>query len=804
MSNENIADYKKRVAKEQDDINFTSTKKNAINNLDKLISGILKGNFNKLSPSKKVEAVSQKLKLIEKDNIKYKAEETTYMALYEEYLKIDSLKAMSINKNNDYCSINVNVGGVTEKVTLVKKNEADERLSKIAKCQNLSDFNKLQQQNLNPAGMLKLPKHGKILEVQREAIALKVADIIFSESDSTVQMTKPDMVSYRDNPALFIEFDKIIELEDISEKDKKTQHNSLLKPVGERVQPNHIVKDFGKTLAYFYLCGDPDAIGKNGQNKAITNSDHDSGANNIYLFDQVVMPKTRMKIDSRLKIQPTGILRHSRHFRFRNRSLIEDNDFDDRFNSLSELQDKREDINQLMDEVINGYKTKIKKINPHWYSFLKPDDRKTLKQYKALKKDAQKLKKVLNKRIDALDNVLPKLQIPKNNQDLKRNKDEIKKGAVILETLLNKPTLYNSKGHPYRAPHTYRNNLAIKRIKINKSGIATIQFNGKIDRVWIKHIRECHGAENDMNVWVKHNTIQIPVDQLKKIQFEKVFPELKNQANYQGDLKKYDLLNIKSLQNLNRAYDSDNTDDKVTKEINSFNKKYQSLNSNKEKIELLNSTRKALVELRKQSKNKGFSSHILRRFDLAAQQHLFNVVSDDTLKTNMKKAFERAIKLDRVDSFNQVCQKAIDYGFTQKNNPGYEKFKNIVKDFISEAETDLEKDCKEILGLDETWQKRLKTYQENIVKEKANIDNHNPSGVIKHRNAKPLKKMKKKSMAANSNNNNNEPDPKTSTQGLNFNELNKPMPPIKIKSDSENNAEYYQQENNIHQTKYSY
>jgi hypothetical protein len=774
MSNKEIANYKEREARTTQDESFDIKKQAALTALSTIING-------------------------KKNDDDIKANQTM-QKLQEEYRKICSLEPMKIDGKKDYFSINASAGGVTAKVSLVEKDATVKRLASIADCQNLEDYKTIQNNTFQLAGIIKLPKHGDILEVQREAIALAIARKL---KLGNAIVTDSTMVNYNNEPALFVPFGKITSLKEIAEGEKQKQdlgltgktyqHYSTLNPVGEGIQPNTIVEDFGNTIAYFYLCGDPDAIGKDNQNKAITKGDK---PNQLYLFDQVVMPKTRMKIDSRLKIQPTGFLRHSRHFQFRNRSLIEDNDFEARFNSLSKLQHKRKAINDLMDDIIDGYNVTINNINPHWYQVLSADDRKTFKQLKALKKDAQKLKKVLNQRIDALDKVLPKLNVPvnrfdKNQKEDKKTINEIKKGSVILETLLNKPTLYSNEGRPYRTPYTYRNKLSIKNIKIDNEDVATIEFNGKIDKTWLSHIRECHGSRDAMKIDLKRNgrSIKIPVDKLKDIQFKKVFPELSNKTDYDGVLDK-DVLDINSLTQLKKCYEKDGVNDKGVDIVKQFTTNYDNAVTNQEKITCLKSARENLVNLKKATTNTGFINHVLRRFDLVAQNKLYDLLPDKNLKDKIGEAFDEAVKLDQVGIFHEVCQKAIAFGVDKKDKH-QKRCYDILGEFFDKFTTDYKKtslnDCLLIINQLNNDSKLYSGAIQVLKEEKQAIDNMQQSQPRSHLN--------------NNNNENNVANLPlsnalsfkqgsaviSSNDGFDYKrKLKNPLPQIKVVSDEEN------------------
>lgn len=253
-----------------------------------------------------------------------------------------------------YCTLAETIEGVTEKIPLITLAKVKEQLRHLC-AQNeldLDSYSESREQyyKLGIEGILKLPKHGDIKEVQREAIALNISRLMGLDTTSSTA------VSYNGHPALFIPFDNINLLNEFSSgkifkvgmglSGQSYTHYSTIKPLGEGIQADLYIKDFGHALALLYLCCDTDAIGGYCKNKALRNY------SSLYIFDQVITDTDKFILDSRISLQPDQfIMKHTRHGQGRNRTLIEDSSLVTKYASLVRLKELKRIITQYCDHI---------------------------------------------------------------------------------------------------------------------------------------------------------------------------------------------------------------------------------------------------------------------------------------------------------------------------------------------------------------------------------------------------------------------------------------------------------------------
>lgn len=218
------------------------------------------------------------------------------ITIYNDYKKIANLSLISIPYEGEirrYCRIIEKVSGVTEKIPLVSFTAVDKNLHKLLIDMPTtvdSYINNKSQYALPMQAILKLPKKIKVFktpiltEVQREALALDISEMLGFKTTGHKML-----ISHNGEPRLFVPFDNIKQLKEFASAEKLASaenkidvNDSTIKPVGEGLLPDQTIEDFGKSLAYFYLCNDPDAFGGYNQNKALINDKY------FYIFDQAV------------------------------------------------------------------------------------------------------------------------------------------------------------------------------------------------------------------------------------------------------------------------------------------------------------------------------------------------------------------------------------------------------------------------------------------------------------------------------------------------------------------------------------
>lgn len=635
----------------------------------------------------------------------YKQLSEMYKTILEDLNKIKNLTLIEIKQDDDsklqYCTLSESVGGVTEKVSLVQLATAKDKLQKLTTDlpkDYQSYIDHLSEYQLKTDAIIKLPKHGKITEVQHEAVALNISRLLgFNTTQSTV-------VSYQDKPALFVPFEKIQLLSDFVEsnvpnpKESKTStHYSTIKAIGEKLKYDQSIEDFGKTLGFLYLCNDPDTIGGYAQNKALINSKQ------LYVFDQVIMTETigkpYLSIDSRMSLFPSALIaKHSRHFRGRNRTVIEDSAFDAKFDSVVNLFKNKQAILSHIDDVINTHKENEVKIKSNMIkrqqmisslseklntlnqqrensktaiSSDMDEDIKLLEtalkdEIKQLHENQSKLDNLATLLADAFDiqqAVGSRLQnalryLPKmNNSDLNEtvlleNKDVIKH-ALIFEKLLNNPRLYSEDGRPYKHPWTDRNNINIINVKITKDNKVQLFFNRDLDMNYLKGLKILANIEG-MKIGFNNTSIEIDRDELLKINEISPFPEMTNGFDIK---KKY--LDHKELNFIQQFYGEGHRT-RVIKEIREYEKKIQSHElSTKEKLNAMQYAVKILYHYLTDAADKGFIKHVQVKLQLDIQQQLQKLINEPVLNAKLQEAFNAAMKLDSMAMFNEVLINAI-------------------------------------------------------------------------------------------------------------------------------------------------
>lgn len=568
--------------------------------------------------------------------------------LQQDLAKLQSLRFCQIpqadGKDKPYFELAESAGGVTEKKSLVSQGKVIRYLKFLCdKNTNREKYlEKRSEVKLSTEAIIKLPKAGKTTEVQRELIALNIAEILGFNT------TKRCMIEYDGKPALFIAFDDIRLLNDYVEGESQTKllglsdfggkylHYSTIKPVGEGLSSDSTIEDMGLSLAYFYLCSDTDAIGGYNQNKALIDDKY------LYFFDQVVMAEDKLGLDSRFSMKPIkAISKHTRHDQGRNRTVIEDSQFERKFLSLIHLQNNRLAIETMMNKIIAEHEDAINNIG----SNNSTESQDKIEQLEVLLEDAKKIKQVLVKRIDTALDFLP----PFTSSSLKKTeKNKLTMHAMMFEKLVNKPVLFADDGRPYRNPWTSRHSNKLINIR---------QIDGQIELEFSQRIRGSQLAVIAKHLGLKSTKyndsrkIRLSADLLMKIDEHMLFAETKPQLQHE-----HDYLEPADLKLLAKSYPKGNRGDAL-KVIKTYQNKYSS-HDLKLSIKCIEIAQSKLEKLLNSTPNKGFIRHLQKRLQYDIQQKLFHWMGQHK-PDNVEEAFAAAVKLDRVTEFNRVCQRAL-------------------------------------------------------------------------------------------------------------------------------------------------
>ncbi|MCW8400858.1 hypothetical protein OQJ26_18915 [Legionella sp. PATHC038] len=566
---------------------------------------------------------------------------------------INELKRICIPQDNGstliYCTLQENIGGVTEKITLMSLDNVKKQLRHLCESApdlSIKDYQAAREQyKLCTEAIIKLPKHGAIQEVQHEAMALNVSRLM--ELDTATTTT----ISHNGHPALFIPFDEIQLLSGFSLGKtfyawllgKTYTHYSTIKSLGEGIQADCFIDDFGDAFALLYLCSDTDAIGGNCQNKALRN------AKSLFIFDQSLMDTHKFILDSRLCLIPGEFLKkHTRHGLGRNRTLIEDSSMHSKFESIMQLRAMDDKILQYVTHVIWQHQQQAARIKRQFKKPLSTEKQSQLtselSDLMLLEKDAETLRTRLMERLAAIDDMLPQST---GDIDL-----PMVRNALIFEKLIHNPILYSDDGRPFKNPWTYRQQNKLKKIDDLGNDLIQLTFSDKVSSVMVDFIKRRGGGDSITITTAK--TITLSKAQLIALREDILHPEhqlvLDPAINYLDPL---DLAAIKEAYNAgNRTY--------IMHTITSYREK---MNNDKvsvdEQLKCIVETEEQLKQLIMSAHDRGFGMHVFKKFYFDAQQQLQRLILPLKVPVKLNNAFAAALKLDRVSEFNAVVLQAI-------------------------------------------------------------------------------------------------------------------------------------------------
>lgn len=550
----------------------------------------------------------------------------------------------------DYCVVANSVGGVTEKLPLMKLSSLKEQLSMLCERDELTEdeYNKNRARYCTfSQAIIKLPKRGNIKEVQREAIALNISRLI--GLDTSVSIT----VCYEGHPALFIPFDDVELLSKFSSGKTLSAglgilghtytHYSTITPVGEGLQGDCYISDFGHALGLLYLCSDTDAIGGYCQNKALRD------AFTLFIFDQVISDTEKFLLDSRLCLQPDQfIMKHTRHGQGRNRTLIEDSSMNSKFASLMQLKELGDKIIQYVSYISWHHRSRIEIIIQELQENLEKDERshlaEELKDLQVLDQDAELLKSRIANRIAKIDSIFPKSIGSVSNVDIRQ--------ALILEKLVNNPVLFTDDGRAYKNPWTNRHSIKVTSIEALDEGQMRLTFSDKIPESMLAFIKRQGGG--DSIELSSHKTINLSNTDLHNLTETLLHPEHRVQWD-----STIDYLDSRDLDLIKLAYGEGNTG-KILGVITEYQSRISMKKlSRSSRLEYIKGTEAALREHIQTANDKGFGMHVLKKFGFEAQQQLQKMMGPSHLPQAVQEAFKSAVKLDRVTEFNRVTMEAL-------------------------------------------------------------------------------------------------------------------------------------------------
>lgn len=604
--------------------------------------------------------VNDQMTLI-KAQIKILTDEQTQKTILQKRLtvltdlnKINQLARISIPQEHgpalNYCTLAEAAGGVTEKISLIKLATVKLQLSRLNTRDGLTIDNyttERDQYALSTEAIIKLPKQGKIIEVQHEAIALNIARLIRLDTATSTS------ISYKNRPALFVPFDTIRLLNEfalgktftagLGIEGQTYTHYSTIKAVGEGIQADRFVNDFGNFLGLLFLSSDTDAIGGYNQNKALRNS------RSLFIFDLVMMVDHKFKLDSRLSMEPCQpFFKYTRHGLGRNRTLIEDSSLVSKYTSLIQLIETGDKILLYTNQITKEHHNRTEAIKRQLRGTVSDETRalltEELKNVEVLEKDAEHIKTTLQERIKQISELFPKTTGVVSSDEIRQ--------ALILEKLIHNPVLFSDDARPYKNPWTYRQANTVESITDIGSDSLQITFKAKISGDLVDMIKR-HGGGDSM-LMALPKIITLSKAHLNALREDMIHPEhTLNLATETDYLATADLTIIKD------AYNEGNQVG-ILKCINDYRTEMNnSDNRDTDKITCISKTESDLKEYIRTAKDKGFGMHILKKFYFDAQLQLQKLMNPLYLPGNLNQAFSAALKLDRISEFNAVVQEAV-------------------------------------------------------------------------------------------------------------------------------------------------
>jgi hypothetical protein len=558
--------------------------------------------------------------------------------------KINSLQPIEIpleyGKIKRYYSIADNAGGVTEKTCLVSEESVVNSLVALANSTTIADVDK---HKIRMNAILKHPKDGKDTEVQREAIGLEIARILGFKQVTESKMVLHDTGSGQ-HPCLFVPF---------GDMELLTDHIQDAQTMRGRLNPNQFqhVEDLGKYSAFFMLCSDPDFIGKNGQNKGLTNANNDE-QKRLYIFDQVFMNDNNLGLDRAFNLIPTNPLTSmpsviSRHFMGRNKSVINDSSYEEKIKGALHLLSKKEDITRMFNQV-----ALVNQSNPY------------APAVKALEYDAKQTLKTFNARIKSIEKLFPPLSvegIPKKVSELDEDESKLLTKAMLLTQLLNKPKLFDASGKPYRAPFFTTPSTYVNRLSIHENSVE-VSFNRRFGAPLSELKKETLRSQG-FRISKDGKSAIISKDKLLELNEHAYFKENQDAIDI-----KHNYINPKHLDAIANTYLQDSMD--ILKFVRPINK---TETGSREKIAILSKSLDVLHQIH--LKNPGFVEHVKQCLLYEAVKEIMrsNPESIETIQREFVEAkrtgqLETYVKDKCVDTIKRFDSAASIHAFKDRVN----------------------------------------------------------------------------------------------------------------------------------------
>jgi hypothetical protein len=584
-------------------------------------------------------------------------------AILSDLQKIKSLQQINIPTVGEYCSMDDAVGGVTEKISLMSLDNARAQLGRLVAAPAFDLRAYLEHRpdyRLRTEAIIKLPKHGVAVEVQREAMALSFASLLEPRDRERTSVASNLMISCDDRPGLFVPFDDIRLLRTVAQGKTMTgyrmslskveyEHYATINPLGEGLQSAQHLDDFGDWFALIYLCNDPDTFGGYLQNKALMGK-------HLYIFDLVAMHKTYLDFDRSLSMQPVGVTKFSRHGQGRNRSLIEDASIDKKFDSLMSLVEKQPLLMRYCDRIAAMHKKKIESLSKELKTETSAANKVSIKHeirlLNQLRGDALGLKEILTERIERFKASLPPAPPGFN--------PELMKKALVLEKLLNFPRLYTEDGRPYRFPSSTRHDQSIRRIYTDSAGIH-VQFNEGIPRDVKSFLMDKMLLTEGAKMAICDSPSELIMDEatLMAMNESLFYPEHRFDLGLEHRLEPgLNYLYVDELALLRKFYPDLKADvsEAVLRTVDNYQRTFAS-----DPVNVIQQTQAALNDLAERAPDAGFAQHVLKKLQLDAQQKLQGMLPPGYDATRLNQAFCASLSLDHSQQFNislaQVMQR---------------------------------------------------------------------------------------------------------------------------------------------------
>ncbi len=572
--------------------------------------------------------------------------------------------ALDVDEAADvYYAFSSSVGGVTEKAVLISAQTLRSKLRRLNEAlAQAEDVPALCQDIMCAEAMIKYPKNSAVRknvlieeEVQAEFLALQLALLLGFRDTCQARMIS-HFIQGRQRPALFVKFDDISLLQEFISQGE--MRDAVILGCGEGLLPDRHIEDLGQYFTYLFLCSDPDALGKIGQNKGIIR------LSKLYIFDQVIKNGLSVfdnfKLDSNLNMTAPSLKSKSRHHRGRNKSLVEDASIVSKYNSMIAALRQRNEILDLFQFTIVAHLDTLKRLKSQ-----RPQQKQLIKQVENLKAAAYEHHNYVAERLGAMDRFLPQYQCQQSGEKYLppyEASDEVKDNVgqlFLLQQCLASPVLYREDGLPFRSIRPTTKAAKIELI-IDKGEQLEVQYSGELNQEMLEYLGKTLGITSQ-----NKRSYLIPKASLALVNEAMIFPEFSETLDTMASF-----VDSVALRRLQQRYESCSQSAKANQLLENYRRKLYDNAADSVKAGQMKSTLldfKTLIQIasRQRHAHLGYITHAYRclHFDVIKQIcHLHSVAQNPALVDKIKQAFTAAIRIDCLNSLTLLITTTVNKG----------------------------------------------------------------------------------------------------------------------------------------------